>query len=557
MTTVTIDHNRIANLKAKGNKQIGQCPACAAAGQDKSGEHLVVYGTGQFGCIAFPGDGADAKQHRRQILDLIGCEEEREYRPPHRPNDAKISKPAAPVVKGPEPTDWARVATYEYQDANGRPRFYVDRIESRESGKKKFAQYVKRDGERVNSLDGVDRVLFRLPEVLREQTVYICEGEKCVLALEAVSLCATTNPGGASGWLDAYADSLLGKDIVLFPDQDDAGAKWTERVMESLRGRVESVRIVNVPEPHNDIADWVATFEELFQAFGAIEALVNAAPRLPKGYEAPCESVPEAFERYRKDMIERQTGAIVSVAAWLPSLGKSVRPLFKGDMVMILADTGVGKTAIVTNLTIAIPRPTVVFQLEIANEQLAERYGSATLRMASHHVEQHAVSGGSVDFSALKHVQLCKRRGLTVQDIAETIRRMALIFGRPVEVAYVDYLGLVKGAGGGGGKRYERVSSVAEDLKTVAAETGVVMICTSQVSRPEDGEIATPSLHSARDSGAIENSSQLVLGVWPEEQNDGGAILLLKILKNTKGRAGDLIRIDYDARMMTMKEIPQ
>jgi P4 family phage/plasmid primase-like protien len=44
------------------------CPACRAVGADHSGDHLLIDGTGRFGCAKFPGD----HQHRREIWKLAG-----------------------------------------------------------------------------------------------------------------------------------------------------------------------------------------------------------------------------------------------------------------------------------------------------------------------------------------------------------------------------------------------------------------------------------------------------------------------------------------------------
>ena len=49
---------------------VARCPACAQAGHDKSGNHLIVYPDGKFGCVACPSD----KEHNREILRLVGQE---------------------------------------------------------------------------------------------------------------------------------------------------------------------------------------------------------------------------------------------------------------------------------------------------------------------------------------------------------------------------------------------------------------------------------------------------------------------------------------------------
>lgn len=45
-----------------------RCPACAAGGHDRTGEHLRIYPDGRFGCCVHPKD----KEHRKQIFALAG-----------------------------------------------------------------------------------------------------------------------------------------------------------------------------------------------------------------------------------------------------------------------------------------------------------------------------------------------------------------------------------------------------------------------------------------------------------------------------------------------------
>jgi hypothetical protein len=56
---------------------VARCPACAAAGKDRNGQHLVVYPDGRFGCVVYPGDAGWL--HRKVIWEAVG---ERKPRPP-------------------------------------------------------------------------------------------------------------------------------------------------------------------------------------------------------------------------------------------------------------------------------------------------------------------------------------------------------------------------------------------------------------------------------------------------------------------------------------------
>ena len=55
-------------VKRPDGSVVAQCPACAQSGKDTTGNHLIVYPDGRFGCVVETGD----REHNRQILALVG-----------------------------------------------------------------------------------------------------------------------------------------------------------------------------------------------------------------------------------------------------------------------------------------------------------------------------------------------------------------------------------------------------------------------------------------------------------------------------------------------------
>lgn len=62
-----IDTEKLENVNRKFGKVEAACPACRAAGSDKTGNHFVLFDTGKFGCVI-----DDSEEHRLQILRLAG-----------------------------------------------------------------------------------------------------------------------------------------------------------------------------------------------------------------------------------------------------------------------------------------------------------------------------------------------------------------------------------------------------------------------------------------------------------------------------------------------------
>lgn len=59
---------KLKKVVQKDGKIEAQCPACVAAGADSTGNHLVVYPNGGYGCVANPDDA----EHSKLIFKLVG-----------------------------------------------------------------------------------------------------------------------------------------------------------------------------------------------------------------------------------------------------------------------------------------------------------------------------------------------------------------------------------------------------------------------------------------------------------------------------------------------------
>jgi putative DNA primase/helicase len=139
------------------------------------------------------------------------------------------------------------VSSYDYVDAAGGMLFQVCRFEPKD-----FRQR-RPDGRGgwIWKTKGLSLVLFRLPEVIAAvatgRTIYITEGEKGVSALESIGLVGTCSPAGAGKWRPEYSGWLRGADVVLLPDNDEAGRKHVDQVASALRGVARRVRVLPLP----------------------------------------------------------------------------------------------------------------------------------------------------------------------------------------------------------------------------------------------------------------------------------------------------------------------
>jgi 5S rRNA maturation endonuclease (ribonuclease M5) len=185
------------------------------------------------------------------------------------------------------------VKAYSYHDAEGKELYQVVRMEP-----KSFRQR-RPDGKGgwIYNLKGIEPVLYRLPEVIQAQTVLLVEGEKDADTAAAMGFTATTAPMGAGKWRDSYTKALAGKDVVIIPDQDEAGEKHARKVTAALVGTSASVRRVDMPAPHKDLSDWAdagGTAEQLQQLIDqAKECTSESIESEEDSWKADVEEYPE------------------------------------------------------------------------------------------------------------------------------------------------------------------------------------------------------------------------------------------------------------------------
>ncbi|TGB03195.1 hypothetical protein [Streptomyces sp. MZ04] len=126
------------------------------------------------------------------------------------------------------------------------------------------------------------------------RAVHLAEGEKAADALHASGQAATCNSGGSAGWLDELADSLKGAaEVAVWQDRDDAGAKWTAAVTNSLEARGIPHRVVQsrTEGPADDAWDHIAAG---WSAEQAVAVEVRAAE---------LEFAPEASREVREEAL--------------------------------------------------------------------------------------------------------------------------------------------------------------------------------------------------------------------------------------------------------------
>ena len=155
------------------------------------------------------------------------------------------------------------VATYDYTDAHGTLLYQVVRYDPKDFRQRRSDGR----GDWIGNLDGVARVLYRLPHLKGHDVVVVVEGEKDADRLAALGYAATTNAQGAGKWKAEYTRQLRDAGVrlvLILPDNDEPGWKHAQTVAAALRAVGIAVAVIELPglsprrESHGeDVSDWL------------------------------------------------------------------------------------------------------------------------------------------------------------------------------------------------------------------------------------------------------------------------------------------------------------
>jgi replicative DNA helicase len=213
-----------------------------------------------------------------------------------------------------------------------------------------------------------------------------------------------------------------------------------------------------------------------------------------------------------KPLIEIDTGYSL--------LNKFTKGFHRGDLIILAARPGMGKTALMLNMAIKQVRngeKVMIFSLEMAMELLVERMVAEISGVSLQKIRGGDLTNREFDkvveaFDFLKSVEdnliILDNSNMTINEIKLEIRK------HKVDVVYIDYLQLINSSSEYNNKNVE-VGEVSRIAKVMARELKVAVVMLAQLSREVERRTnKKPVLSDLRDSGEIEQNADIVLFLY-------------------------------------------
>lgn len=233
--------------------------------------------------------------------------------------------------------------------------------------------------------------------------------------------------------------------------------------------------------------------------------------------------ISEALRRAQENLeqMAKNKSLITGLETGFYELDKATSGLHEGELIIIAARPGMGKTAfalnLATNAAFTTDKAIAVFNLEMSAEQLVNRMISAVGQ-----IEGDKLKTGMLNHTDWKkyneamsqladtNIYIEDNASITAAEIKAKCRRLANS-EKGLALVVIDYLQLVT-TGGRTESRQVEVSDISRAFKTMAMELKVPVIALAQLSRnAERRESNQPRLADLRESGSIEQDADLVM----------------------------------------------
>ncbi len=235
----------------------------------------------------------------------------------------------------------------------------------------------------------------------------------------------------------------------------------------------------------------------------------------------------DVLQNVYKDIetLSETKGAVTGTRTGFSGLDRTLVQMGKGDLIIVGARPGMGKTSfalnIATNVAKATKKSVAIFSLEMSAEQLVTRIISSEALVDSRSLRTGELKpedwNNIVDvISTLSgsEIYIDDTSAITSTEMKSKLRRLPNL-----GLVVIDYIGLMQSTSNTD-NRAQQVGEISRNLKIMAKDFGIPIICCAQLNRGTEsrpGAGKRPTLADLRDSGSIEQDADIVLFLYRDE----------------------------------------
>ena len=257
----------------------------------------------------------------------------------------------------------------------------------------------------------------------------------------------------------------------------------------------------------------------------------------------------KSLEKSAQALFDFYTGKTSSVENRAETGFKKIDSILQGmsggNLIVLAARPKVGKTAFALSVAENVAKSgkkVVFFSQEMLSCELCERIlsknsGVSMTKLINKNLSQDEIESLEKTLEILKNRELIinDSSGISVNDI-----RMSCKMLKNLGLIVIDYLQLMHSGSGKCENRNQEIGKISRDLKGLATDLNVPILCLSQLNRTS-GENQKPSPSEIRDSGEVEQNCNKLMLMWCVSKNEGSKTIGLDVALNRRGSTGTVL----------------
>lgn len=286
----------------------------------------------------------------------------------------------------------------------------------------------------------------------------------------------------------------------------------------------------------------------------SIGYLITELEAMRENRDSTCKTMKQIVEEYKSGYFCQKDDN--SLRTGFYKLDDKLGGLEGGDVIVLAARPGVGKSAIVTQIIGQMAergKNVAYFNLEMGESQVYERFLSrlaelelVRVRRAKEFLKDEQSRFDRANDKLMNYNVMVSTGSKTVGEIKNIARNQKF------DCIVIDYLQLVKSERKFSNRASE-VGEISKSIKALAMELKVPIILLSQLNRTsEHTENKEPEISELRESGDIEQDASIIILLW-NISKDSHKAKGLKIGKNRQGELGK-IGYEFDGEHMMFRE---
>lgn len=366
--------------------------------------------------------------------------------------------------------------------------------------------------------------------------------------------------------------SLADWETIIDLLKGEISASWFVGMQDTLRGTypmgleallLEKIKIVKEAKAKNEILSEIQReLQGHAPDFDRILELANQGKVIKIIQEDA--GFQTAYNAYLQWKEQRPT----NITTGLVSFDKLTDNIDFGEIFMIMGRTTTGKTFcalnILEHLLSHVTEKIGFFSHEMSKAAITERMMQLFFGFSRWDLKRKLVVGELGEEPFLE-----KYKDLNVYGRVYTVREIDKLVARDgLRIVFIDYLQLIRKDEGK--SLTEKTSFMMQEIKEMAKNREAVVFLMVQITRKGEGGWVPVTIDMARDSGAIEENSDFIIGIWDPSLKDKAPVkydgqLRMRLLKNKRGPtigitcsfskiSGEIYELEKEGELWVKKE---